>query len=381
LTIDNFFMSYELAPTRFSRFDKAVWATIIGALLLTSALVWGNGRFPLLPTFTPDDDPRLLYIGWETESDFNQLYTIRPDGSDQLRLTNEPNGVLDFAIAPDGSRIVYSARNLDGSADLWQLDGNGGNRRQLLACGLAHCSQPAWHPDGRRLVYERRNIATPGAPPGPPRIWWLDSETGQTLAVFQDTQWLGLGAAFSPDGRWLSYIAPVNQEIQAYNLETGESVIIPSKSGEEAVWSLDSASLLVSEMQIDDERFVTHLFRANLADATLENLSGEGMDTNDGQPTYAPDGSWIAFNRKKPRAPMGKQLWLMRPDGEEQTALTDNANIHYGQPAWSPDGTHLVVQGYLLAEPGAQPTLWLVNLATKELTPITTPAIQPAWIP
>lgn len=375
-------MSSELSvPERYSRFDKIVWATIIGALLLAWALAWGNGRFPLLPTFSADDGPRLLFISWETESDFNQLYVIRPDGSDKLRLTNEANGVLDFAISPDGSQIAYSARNLDGSADLWRLDGQGGNRRQLLACRLAHCSQPVWHPDGRRLIYERRNIATPGAPPGPPRLWWLDSETGETLAVFQDTQWLGLGARFSPNGRWLSYIAPINQEILVYNLETGESVIIPSKSGEPATWSPDSASLLVSEMQFQDELFSIHLFRATLADASLFNLSGENMDTNDGLPVYAPDGEWIAFSRKKPRAPMGKQIWLMRPDGGELTAVTDDANIHYGQPRWSPDGDYLVMQGYFLAEPDAQPTLWLANLLTGELTVITTPGLQPAWLP
>ncbi len=364
------------ASPRFSRFDWAVWATVGGALALTLLLAWWHGRSA---AFAVDGPPRILYIGWEGAG-FNQLYTIQPDGSYQTRLTDEPYGVHDYAIAPDGGRIVYSADNDQGGADLWQIDSQGNNRRQLLACPEATCTQPVWSPDGRRLIYERRNIPAPGAPPGPPRLWWLDSQTGETLAVFQDSQWLGLGVRFSPDGRWLSYIAPVNQEIQAYNLTTGESVIIPSKSGEPATWSPDSASLLVSEIQFDDERFATHIFHADLATATLTNLSGAEMDTNDGLPVYSPDGEWIAFTRKKPRAPMGKQLWLMRADGSGGTAVTTDADIHYGNPDWSADGQQIVMQGYRLAEPNAQPQLWLVTLATGDLQPLITPGLKPAWL-
>lgn len=371
----------ETPQRRFSRFDLAVWGIIGGAFLLTALLAWANVRSASLPSLFNSDEPSILYISWENENDFNQLYVIQPDGRGRQQLTNEPGGILDYAISPDGRQIVYSARKTNGSADLWLISAQGGDRRQLLACPDATCTQAVWSPDGRRLVYERRNIPVPGAPPGPPRLWWLDSQSGETLAVFQDNQWLGLGARFSPDGRWLSYIAPVNQEIQVYNLETGASLIIPSKTGEPATWSLDSASLLVSEMQFQGERFAIHLFRAYLADASLSNLSGRNLDTNDGLPVYSPDGEWIAFGRKKPRAPMGKQLWLMRPDGSEVTAMTENPDIHYGKPAWSPDGRQIVMQGYLLAEPGAQPTLWLLDVASGEMQEIVSPGIQPAWLP
>ncbi|MBK8987988.1 MAG: PD40 domain-containing protein [Chloroflexi bacterium] len=368
------------ATRRFSRFDLAVWATIGAALLLTAVLAWWNGR-NALPTFANSTTPRILYIGWAGANDANQLYVVHPDGSGRAALTSEPRGVLDYAISPDGTRIVYSASNANNGADLWIMDEFGRNRRQLLACPEAACTQAVWSPDGRRLVYEQRTIPAPGAPPGPPRLWWLDSETGATLAVFQDSQWLGLGARFSPDGRWLSYIAPINQEIQAYNLETGDSLIIPSKTGEPAAWSPDSASLLVSEMLIMDERFNVHLFSANLADADLTNLSGVEMDTNDGLPVFSPNGEWIAFGRKKPRAPMGKQLWLMRADGSGATAVTANSEVHYGQPAWSPDGAAIVMQGYYLAEPGAEPKLWLVDVASGELREVASPGIQPRWLP
>ena len=365
---------------RISRFDLAIWATVGGALLLTAVLAWWNGR-ATLPTFAESTAPRILYIGWDGENGLSQLYIVQPDGRNPTPITNEPYGVLDYAIAPDGTQMIYSANNAQGGADLWLMDEYGRQRRQLLACPEAACTQPVWSPDGRRVVYERRGMPTPGAPPGPPRLWWLDSQTGETLAVFQDNQWLGLGARFSPDGRWLSYVAPIDQEIQVYNLETGDSLVIPSKTGEPAAWHPGSASLLVSEMQFQGERFTVHLFRATLADAVLTDLSGEGLDTQDGLPVYSPDGEWIAFSRKKTRAPMGKQLWLMRADGSGATAVTANSDIHYSKPAWSPTGAAIVLQGYLLAEPGAEPKLWLVDVASGELREVVSPGMQPAWLP
>lgn len=79
-----------------------------------------------------------------------------------------------------------------------------------------------------------------GAPPGP-RLWWLDVTSSESVAVFQDSQWLGLLASFSPDGQWLSYVLPLAQEVQAYNLETGQTFLIQSRTGESGAWSPDSA--------------------------------------------------------------------------------------------------------------------------------------------
>jgi len=362
---------------RLSRFDLAVWATVSTALLLTAVLAWWHNR-SALPTFADSANPRILYIGWAGANAPNQLYAIQPDGSSQTPLTDEPRGVLDFAVSPDGTRIVYSAANENEGVDLWLIDEYGRNRRQLLACPEAACTQSVWSPDGRRLVYERRDIPAADAAP---RLWWLDSQTGNTQAVFDDNQWLGSGARFSPDGRWLSYVSPVSHEIQVYNLETDQSLVVPSKTGEPAAWNPDSTSLLVSEMQFEGERFVVHLFSADVADAILTDLSGEGLQTNDGLPVYSPDGEWIAFSRKKPTAPMGKQLWLMRADGRGATAVTADADMHFSQPAWSLDSGQIVMQGYSLAEPDAEPALWLVDVATGELRKVVSPGTQPEWLP
>lgn len=338
-----------------------------------------QGRLLLAPvrwTFTTSR-PRIVFITYAADES-TQLALVTP-GEEPQQLTQETFDVLDYAVSSDGLSIIYTLLRADGGSDLWLIGTDGQNRRQLLDCGGSACSNAVWHPDSRRLVYERRNVLTLGAPPGPPRLWWLDVTTGDSVAVFEDSQWLGLLASFSPDGQWLSYVSPLAQEVQAYNLKTAQTFLIQSRTGESGAWSPDSAFLLFTEAEVLPDAFAVAIFRANLATSEVVKLSGETPYT-DGWPAWSPDGQWLAFNRKLPNEASGKQVWLMRTDGSEARPLTAEPNFHYGPPAWSPDGQMLLVQRYNLAAAGS-PGIWLINVATGELQEMAPLGIQPTWFP
>lgn len=321
----------------------------------------------------------ILYLAWN-EDNYYQLFTVSPEGGDPTPLTFPPDDVLDFAVSPDGTVIAYSSYREDGGSDLYLIDSDGENRRQLLDCAQGACSNPTWEPNGRRLIYERRTITAEGGSPGPPRLWWLDLNTNQTVAVFGDTQWLGSFARFSPDGQWIAYISPNNQEIQAYHLESGRSVRIPSSSGEAPTWDADSSSVLVTEIDFAGEQYSIYIYRVEVATTEVTRMSGED-EVIDGWPTWSPGERWIAFNRKPAGAPTGKQLWMMAADGSETVQLTNDPGLHHGPPAWSPDGRWLVYQQFAQAEPNAHPEIWLLNVETLEARELATPGIQPAWLP
>ncbi|MCB8942438.1 MAG: PD40 domain-containing protein [Ardenticatenaceae bacterium] len=350
-------------------------------LTIPAGLAGQRGR-ELLRPFTfhfRTGQPRLLYIAWDESRSGNQLYTIAPAGGTPQPLSPADHNVLDYTIAPDGQTIAYTALRTDGGSDLWLIAADGTNGRSLLACPEGACSQVTWSADSRRLIYERRTFLQPGAPVGPPRLWWLDVNTRETTAVFQDSQWIGLGASLSPDGQWLSYVTPQTQEIQIYNLSSGQNRTFNSGTGEPPAWSPDSSTLMATQVVLTDDAFAIHLVSLAVSSGEMADLSSE-FDVTDSWPTFAPDGQWVAFTRKGARANEGKQVWLMRPDGTETQNLTNNPAIHYGPPDWSPDGRYLTFQGYSLSQPD-QLAIWLYDLNTGQTTQVTTPGIQPNWLP
>ncbi|NHZ71854.1 MAG: hypothetical protein GWP17_02060 [Aquificales bacterium] len=370
----------EREETRLYNIPKLVWLLLAGIGILMIGLVWWgwNGRFAPAAT---TDNTRILYLGWEDGESVNQLYLVNPEGNKPIRLTDTPFGVVDYAVSPDATQIAYSVADEDGSIDLWLMRTDGRKQKRIWKCENALCTQPVWAADARRLIVERRTVSEPGAPPDSPQLWWLDTQTGETLPVFADANQTGLGVRLSPDDQWLSYIVPEAQEIHVTHLATGESITIPSQTGEPAVWYPDGEALMISGIWFQGESFSQHLFTVDLESAELTNISGEAVETNDSLPVFSPDGEWIAFGRKKPRAPMGKQLWLMRPDGSGAVGITENADIHYNNPSWSPDGEQIVVQAYFLTETESSPGLWLVDVESGELEELVSPGIQPVWLP
>lgn len=332
--------------------------------------------------------PRILFIKPDPEGP-DQLFVAGADGRQPpVQLSQAQATVLDFAVAPDSSQIAYTVftndQQMSGTADLWLMNADGSNQRMLLACPEAMCSRPVWTPDGRRLVYERREILNPGAPPGNPRLWWLDMGSGQTVPVFQDSQLLGLFAAISPDGRWLSYVSPTDQGIQLYNLADGSGLLVPNKMGTAVSWHPRSDRIALADIVTAETDWGVVISAVSIPDGNVTMLSRSaqgGLDVDDSSPVWSPDGSRLAFGRKQARSAMGRQLWLMDADGTAVVPLSGDPDIHHSAFFWSPDGRTLLYQRYNLKELYAQPGVWVIDIQTGQTTEIAYPATQPAWLP
>ena len=320
--------------------------------------------------------PRILFLSWD-EEERQQLFSTTPQATSTTRLTESEHGVAGYTVSPRGQTIVYVAKRAGGGTDLWALGRDGEDKGQLLNCAPEQCRNPVWAPDGRRLLYERWPVPSSAQAP---RLWWLDTETGDTLRLFKDDEKYGLRASFSADGRWLAYVAPLAEEVHILNLDTADSVLVPTSTTETPVWAPHENTLITSGVQVRGERFSIHLYRVSVPEAIMHNLSGD-TETDDGAPSWSPDGSWIAFGRKVPRAPVGRQIWLMRPDGSERTPLTNDQESNFSRPLWSPDGTTLLSQRFRIPDPEAEPGIWTLDIASGRLREIVTPGFQPQWLP
>jgi TolB protein len=320
-----------------------------------------------------------LYLGPDGAG-YDQLFVVPAGGGPPTPLTAAPLGVWDYSVAPDGSAVASSVWREDGGTDLWLLP-VGEEPGELLACPAAACSGASWLAGGPRLVDERREMSAPGAPPGMPRLWWLAPESGETLPVFEDNQALGMAARWPSTGEWLSFVSPAERGVQLYNVADGSSFVVYSEMGEPAAWSPDGRELVMTALRSQGERFAVHLLKVSLAgQGATEDLTGD-LEVEDGAPEWSPDGEWIAFGRKVARAAVGKQIWLMRPDGGEAHALTAEPDVFHGPPHWSPDGRTLLYQRYRVSAPTEPPEIWLLEVSTGEQRRLAANGIQPAWLP
>jgi TolB protein len=343
--------------------------------------------------FTEDDSkvPPIIFLGWD-ENEQNQIYRQKP-GGEPGQITRAEGGVFDFAAAPDGKTVIYTTIAKDGTSVLWQTDENGRTPTLLHTCAQAECSQPIWAPDNRRLIYERRNIGDDGIP-GSSYLWWLDTETGESRAVLEDIEARGTAARFSPDGQWLSYISPEEEGAIIYNLKDGRSHFAADEIGVPVAWSPTGNQVVVPNLDLviihgdegddhlqhtHDYETAVHLFTMDIGSGDLRIIS-EDLKVEDSVPIWSPNGDWIAFGRRFPGTSAGRQLWLMRPDGSEARALTNDPANNYGPPSWSPDGRYLLFQRFAIDDPNGEPGIWLLDVETGQESELASAGMQPAWL-
>ncbi len=319
--------------------------------------------------------------------------TLAPDRVElepPRRLGEAPFGVWDFAVDPGSGQIVYSMLHEDGTSDLWTLNAGASAPSLLLACPSAACSSVAFSPDSRLLAYSQRNDTGMGvAVVSPPRLRLMDLATGETSALFSDSQQLGFDPRWSADGQWLSYLSPNLIGVGVYHLESGAQRFYATSTGEAAVWHPRQNRLVLSRMEQRGALYEVHLYLVDPADETPEGergtlLSLHDVPVEDNSPAWSPDGEWLAFRRKEmagPRESLGKQLWVMRSDGSAARPLTIAPAFDHGPPAWSPDGRYLLYHKFPLRGPDVTIAVWVLEVATGREWEIARPGQRPQWVP
>jgi Tol biopolymer transport system component len=292
--------------------------------------------------------------------------------SNPRKLTDASKGVTDFALSPDQSEVIYIEQTEDFGYALWMLNLNATENKLVISCEQANCSQPVWSPDGKHIVYEYMPLDQ-----GTSSLWWLDILTGKAQPVFQEARLPGTNPSWSPNGEWISYATP--EGIRLNDLQSGVSRLISNKLGAAVQWAPDSKSLLVRDVIIKQDQFVTQLFLYDLASKTLTNVNAnENMENI--LAAWSPDGKLIAVVRRDLSILRGDQIWLMRADGSDAHAITDTPAVLHGSLNWSPDGKYILYDLYLLDSFPLQSRLEIINTQSKEVTNLKVAGYNPKWL-
>ncbi|MCE2454232.1 MAG: PD40 domain-containing protein [Gemmatimonadetes bacterium] len=92
----------------------------------------------------------------------DRLHVANADGTGVRRLTSDEFGEFEPVWSPDGSSVGYVTWDDDsGEGHIRSVDADGSQARVLTASAPAYYQQPAWSPDGARVVAirsDRRNV-------------------------------------------------------------------------------------------------------------------------------------------------------------------------------------------------------------------------------
>ena len=280
---------------------------------------------------------RIAFFRPNPAIDDYSIYTANPDGTAESPLTTMPSS--DPHWSPDGQRIAFDyltfCNDTDCQGDIGTInpDGTGFTR---LTFGPGFQYTPTWSPDGARIAFSDNGVITT-----------MDSvDGGNRVAVTANPYVEDRAPTWSPDGQWIAFIR-----------------VRHAKNREE-----------------------TALFRIRPNGSDEARITPWGMNADD--PDWSPNGHVIAFNGKGTVA-APSNIWTIEPDGTGLAVVVKStASADFHQPAFSPDGTKLIFQGWLIGKTPSPPNpphvrrLWVANVDGSDLHEIDVPGddIQnPDW--
>jgi dipeptidyl aminopeptidase/acylaminoacyl peptidase len=235
--------------------------------------------------------------------------------------------VSDVHLSPDGATVAYLVNCYDketdeSTADLWSVKWAGGAPTQLTYG--ESISDPAFSPDGRYLSYL---VAPPQG--GVSQLRARELRSGTTRALTHVTQEIA-GYTWSADG---AHVALVMRD-------TAES------SGKDGEKSPKPLVLDAVYFKADKEGYLTQEWRSHLylLDVTSGSVTALPADPKriDSGPAFSPDGKWLVFvgERVGSAADLGRdEVWIVGTSaGTTPRLLLTTESPNHQQLGWSPDG-------------------------------------------
>jgi len=270
------------------------------------------------PMWAPDGT-RLAFTG----SNYEGLWTLRADGRQATKLTDEPAAGFGFSWSADGSALLTRVARYEGRRRLNAVkvfDTETAEARLVTDFRSLMPALPQWAPDDATVVlYSRGRLETfdTGRPP-------VAGKAADTPVTFVKDDRIG---TLRLDTGALTEIEPLPGR-RVLNLTA-------SPDGEKVAFEIMGGNLYVMDRG-----------GANLTDL------GPGH-----RPQWSPNSQWIVYQRTEDDGHRftAADLFATRADGGARVQLTDTPDALEMNPAWSPDGTRIAYddQGRLFVLPVA----------------------------
>ena len=264
------------------------------------------------------------------------VYRIPIEGGAARSLTQNSGIAINTnpRISPDGKLIAFIS-DRKGQNNLWVMDADGANPREVFTDPGVRASQPAWTADGNYLIVVRDQLPGGGAPPSS-ALWMYHKDGGAGIEIVKDQPGVAW-PSLARDGRYLYFMAtPGNPESGGWREDI---------KGQAQVRRMDLRSGEITSVTSGEH-----------------NQQVQGSSGGAVAPEVSPDGRWLAFTRRIPDGTVSwkghkygprNALWVRDLMSGRERVVLDPVEIDLTETfkflrvlpgySWTPDGSAIVI--------------------------------------
>ena len=260
---------------------------------------------------------------------------MRPE--DVYRLT----GVASPRISPDGTRVAYQVWWVDEEANeyrgaIWVASLHGSAKPRRFTAGEKRDGSPRWSPDGRWLAFTSNR----GPEKTQPQLYVMPADGGEPRRLTDEKESV----------EWMAW--SLDSSRIAYSMRARDPAYAEEDDAKRAPRRFTRLFYKLNGVGWTGDRR-THVFVVGVDGGEPRRLT-DG-DTEDGDPTWSPDGSRIVFSSLRGErwdTEFISRLYSVDTDGGEPRQLTGDDGS-FSMASFSPDGARLAYR--YVVEDGTYP--------------------------
>jgi Tol biopolymer transport system component len=299
--------------------------TICAALLAAFLLLRSSHAFAA----DSDADGKIAFVG--NQSGSFQLYTMNPDGSHIVRITNLAPTDLETWVpdfSSDGKRLTFCYGATDASGNLvteiYVINVDGTNLLQLTHDGLFDCAS-RWSPDSTHITFMKQSTRTAR---GVVTIMRADGSDQKSLTT---DLWGVFRSGYTPDGRkilWETQEAGFVSVLWIMNSDgTGQQRLTkaPLKAGEPSAPSEDDVVFMSN--QNTPPVIPNMIFKMKVDGSDLKQLTQPVGTSHDIFPNFSPSHKKIVFASDRLSGEGNLDIFTMNADGTGITRVASGVTV------------------------------------------------------